>query len=99
MRAIAAFAVIFYFGVTGLKLLGYGSLIASALLCLALFPEFVFSIGFWLSFYGVFLIYLFLNSVKIKNKVVLYVALNVWLFFPWLPFYIIYFRFSQRRIY
>lgn len=85
MRAIAAFAVIFYFGVTGLKLLGYGSLIASALLCFAFFPEFIFSIGFWLSFYGVFLIYLFLNSVSVKNKIVLYATLNVWLFFSMAP--------------
>ena len=85
MRAIASFAVIFYFGVVGFKLFGYGSLLVSALLCFAFFPEFVFSIGFWLSFYGVFLIYLFLNSVKIKNKVVLYVALNVWLFFSMSP--------------
>lgn len=84
-RAITAFCVIFYFAIVGFRALGYGSLFVSALLCLALFPGFVFSIGFWLSFYGVYMIYIFLNSVSVKNKITLYLLLNLWLFVSMTP--------------
>jgi len=84
-RAVVAAFIVFYFALRGDSVLSYKTLFLTTLLCLALFPSFLFSIGFWLSLYGVFLIYLFLANTQFNRKAVVYVALSSWLFFAMLP--------------
>lgn len=85
IRAVVASIILFFFALRGEELLNYKTLFLTTAVCLAIFPSFLFSIGFWLSFYGVFLIYLFLANNKLKNKVAIYVALSSWLFVAMLP--------------
>lgn len=56
------------------------------LLILALFPQLFFSIGFWLSFGGVFYIYLFLRYFKDMNRFAMLFWLNIYLFVAMAPF-------------
>lgn len=56
------------------------------LLILALFPQLFFSIGFWLSFGGVFYIYLFLRYFKDLNKFAMLFWLNIYLYIAMVPF-------------
>ncbi len=85
IRAVVAAVIVFYFALRGEAVLGYKTLFLTTILCLAIFPSFLFSIGFWLSFYGVFLIFLFLENTEFKHKAVIYVALSSWLFAAMLP--------------
>ncbi len=85
IRAVIASVILFFFALKGESILGYKTLFLTTIVCLAVFPSFLFSIGFWLSFYGVFLIYLFLANNTIKSKALIYVALSSWLFVAMLP--------------
>jgi len=85
VRAVIAAIVLFYFALRADEIVNYKTLLITTAVCVALFPSFLFSIGFWLSFYGVFLIFLFLSNVELKNKVAVYIALSSWLFFAMLP--------------
>jgi len=85
VRAVIAAIIVFYFALRGDEILSYKTLFLTTMLCLAIFPSFLFSVGFWLSFYGVFLIYLFLANTNFKNKVIVYIALSSWLFAAMLP--------------
>lgn len=85
IRALIASIILFFFALRGDNILSYKTLFFTTAVCIAMFPSFLFSIGFWLSFYGVFLIYLFLAYNKLKNKVLTYVALSSWLFAAMLP--------------
>ncbi|SMC09002.1 ComEC/Rec2 family competence protein [Nitratiruptor tergarcus] len=68
-----------------IKLLSFETLFWIVLIVLALFPRFVFSYGFWLSVSGVYMIYLFLYHVKIRSPLLLFIALNFWVFWFMLP--------------
>ncbi len=85
IRAVTASFILFFFALRGEELLSYKTLFLTTIVCLAAFPSFLFSIGFWLSFYGVFLIYLFLANITFKNKAIIYVTLSSWLFVAMLP--------------
>lgn len=85
IRAVAAAMILFFFALRGENLLSYKTLLLTTVVCLAIFPSFLFSIAFWLSFYGVFLIYLFLENNPFKNKTLTYIALSSWLFVAMLP--------------
>jgi len=85
VRAVIAAIIVFYFALRGDEVLNYKTLFLTTTICLALFPSFLFSIGFWLSFYGVFLIFLFLQNTHFKHKIVIYIALSSWLFAAMLP--------------
>lgn len=73
--------VMFAFGIfvlyRGLKLLSFKLLFAAVLFILALFPKIFFSVGFWLSVSGIFYIYLCLKHIKIANKFLYAVVLNI----------------------
>jgi len=55
-------------------------------LLLALFPHLFFSIGFWLSFGGVFFIYMFLHYFAHLRTVAFIFWLNIYIFISMLPF-------------
>lgn len=81
--------VMFAFGIfvlyRGLKLLSFKLLFAAVLFILALFPKIFFSIGFWLSVSGIFYIYLCLKHIKIANKFLYAVILNILVSLNMLP--------------
>lgn len=73
--------VMFAFGIfvlyRGLKLLRFKLFFCHCAIYLALFPKIFFSIGFWLSVSGIFYIYLCLKHIKIANKFLYAVVLNI----------------------
>lgn len=85
MRAVVAAIVVFYFALQAKEIVNYKTLLLTTAVCIAFFPAFLFSIGFWLSFYGVFLIFLFLSNTEFKSSVVIYIALSSWLFLAMMP--------------
>ncbi len=67
-----------------IDILSFELLFWVALLILALYPQYLFSIGFWLSVAGVFFIYLFLRHFTLSGwKGV--ILLNFWLYLVMLP--------------
>lgn len=80
VRAVAAYWILLYFSFIGESALSYRSLAIIIVVCISFFPQFLFSIGFWLSVYGVFLIFLFLENTTLKTKLSLYFTLSAWLF-------------------
>ncbi|MCI4399947.1 MAG: ComEC/Rec2 family competence protein [Campylobacteraceae bacterium] len=92
VRAVIAAIVVFYFALRADEIVNYKTLLLTTAVCVAFFPAFLFSIGFWLSFYGVFLIFLFLSNTEFKSNITVYIALSSWLFLAMMP--IIHYLFS-----
>src|SRR5574344_883440 len=68
----------------------------SFLIVIALFPQYIFNIGFWFSIFAVFYIYLFIQYFKNGNKILLYIFFNIWMFLIFNP--IVHFFFAQTAI-
>lgn len=85
IRAVVSAFVLFYLGIRGANLFGGKTLLAAVIVCIAVFPTFLFSIGFWLSVCGVFLIYVFIANTNFKSELASYFALSIWLFFAMQP--------------
>lgn len=89
LRAYVMSVVALGFVYSHLRLVSFAFLGVCALLILSLFPELLFSIGFWLSILGVFYIFLFFHHFPYKYqkyqwiKIAFY--LNSALFFQMLP--------------
>lgn len=64
VMSVCGFVAIF----SGIKLLSFRLLFVVVVLCLALFPRLIFSVGFGLSVSGVFFIYLFVRFSKIQKE-------------------------------
>lgn len=67
------------------KILSFEVLFVTVLTILALFPEFLFSIGFWFSVSGVFYIYLFLHHYSHLRAWQMVVLLNIWVYLMMIP--------------
>ncbi|WP_158297265.1 ComEC/Rec2 family competence protein [Nitratiruptor sp. SB155-2] len=67
-----------------MKILSFETLLWVVLVLIALFPKFLFSIGFWLSVSGVFYIYLFLHHFR-YSKVAIFVLINFWMYLVMMP--------------
>ncbi|WP_394954600.1 ComEC/Rec2 family competence protein [uncultured Helicobacter sp.] len=52
----------------GVKIMHFSFLFMAGALCISFFPRLLFSIGFFLSFFGVFYIYLFLHYVRFSSR-------------------------------
>lgn len=63
VMAIFAFVLL----VKNVKILSFKSLILACCICLALYPRLLFSLGFFFSISGVYFIFLFAQSFKIRN--------------------------------
>lgn len=77
----------FYLLIKNVKILSFINLFLSAILCLALFPQLLFSVGFLFSVMGVFFIFLYLHHFAkfwaggwVKNLINV-ILLNIWTFF------------------
>ena len=66
------------------------------LIVMALFPKYIFSLGFWFSIMAVFYIYLFLQYFKNLNKYFQLFFFNLWMFLIFNP--IVHFYFPQTTI-
>lgn len=85
----------FYFVIRAIKLLSFSHLLLACLVCIAINPSLIFSVGFFFSVLGIFYIYLFMYHFEIKNILgVLALEISVFLamttpvlyFFPLLSF-------------
>jgi len=67
------------------KIISFEVLFVTILTILAIFPSFVFSIGFWFSVAGVFYIYLFLEYFSHLKNWQIVILLNIWVFLLMIP--------------
>ena len=72
----------FYLLCKNIKIINFFTLFSSVLICIALYPRLLFSVGFLFSVMGVFYIFLYLyHFSKYFNNFLNVVFLNIWTFF------------------
>ena len=72
----------FYLLAKNINLLNYSTLFFAILICISLFPQLLFSVGFFFSIYGVFFIFLYMNHFsKFFSNFINVILLNLWTFF------------------
>lgn len=67
LRAWVMAFVGFFLAFMGAKIMQFRFLMLIGLICIAFFPRLLFSVGFFLSFFGVFYIYLFVRYFKVLD--------------------------------
>ncbi len=85
LRAYAMLLVGWLALLFGLELLSFSFLAFCVVLLIALFPELLFSIGFWFSVSGVFFIYQFLQLSEGWPGWSRFLLINIWLYLMMLP--------------
>ena len=85
MRAVVMSIVGFFFFSRGIRLLSFETLAIVCLGILAFIPSLFFSLSFWFSIAGVFYLFLFLHHIKWKNKIGLFLGLDIFVFTAMLP--------------
>ena len=85
LRAFAMVVVGWLALLFGIELLSFAFLAFCVVLLLALFPELLFSIGFWFSVSGVFFIYQFLHLSEGWNRWIVLLLMNIWVYAAMLP--------------
>ncbi|MGJ0351725.1 ComEC/Rec2 family competence protein [Aliarcobacter cryaerophilus] len=96
LRAFVLFSLGLYLLRSNIKVISYLTLFYTFLIVIALFPQYIFNIGFWFSIFAVFYIYLFIQHFKNGNKILLYIFFNIWMFLIFNP--IVHFFFAQTAI-
>lgn len=96
LRAFVLFSLGLYLLRSNIKVISYITLFYTFLIVIALFPQYIFNIGFWFSIFAVFYIYLFIQYFKNGNKILLYIFFNIWMFLIFNP--IVHFFFAQTAI-
>jgi competence protein ComEC len=91
IRAFVMFVVTFLLYDRGVALISMETLLISLLLIIALLPRLLFSLGLWLSFLGVFYIFLFFFLFQKKSKLYYFFLLPIWVYFMMLPYSLILF--------
>ncbi len=86
LRAFVMLVIGFILYDRGFKILSMWTLFLTAVLILSFTPRLVFSIGFWLSIFGVFYIFLFLIHFKNLNKIWQFLLVPIWVYLMMLPF-------------
>jgi len=86
LRSFIMLVVGFILYERGVKIISMQTLAITVLLILALFPQLLFSIGFWLSVSGVFYIFLFLLYFNHYNKIVEFLFIPFWVYLLMLPY-------------
>lgn len=93
LRAFVLFCMGIYLLRSNIKVISYLTLLYTFLIVVALFPQYIFNIGFWFSIIAVFYIYLFIQYLNKGNKFVLYIFFNIWMFLIFNP--IVHYFFPQ----
>lgn len=80
LRAFVMLSYGFFLYHRSVNIFSFEVLFVTVLTILALFPTYLFSIGFWFSVSGVFYIYLFLHFFKNLKNWQIFVLLNFWVY-------------------
>lgn len=89
LRAFGMMLIGFILFDRGIKLISFSSLAVTVTLLLALFPDLLFALGFWLSVLGVFNLFLILKYFETVKKWQLFLLLHILVFIlmlPWIVF-------------
>lgn len=82
IRSLVMALFAFYLLAKNINLLNYSTLFFAILICISLFPQLLFSVGFFFSIYGVFFIFLYMNHFsKFFSNFTNVILLNLWTFF------------------
>ena len=93
LRAFVMLVVGIYFLRSNIKIVSYMNLFFTFMIVIALFPQFLFSLGFWFSIIAVFYIFLYIQYFKDLNKYFQIIFFNIWMFLVFNP--IVHFYFPQ----
>lgn len=93
LRAFVMLVLSIYLLRSNIKIISYGNLFYTFLIVIALFPQFLFSLGFWFSIIAVFYIFLYIQYFKDLNKYFQILFFNIWMFLVFNP--IVHFYFPQ----
>lgn len=93
LRAFVMLVLTIYFLRSNIKIVSYTNLFFTFLIVIALFPKFLFSLGFWFSIIAVFYIFLFVQYFKNLNKYFQIIFFDFWMFLVFNP--IVHFYFPQ----
>ena len=85
LRSFVMLAYGFFLFHRNFRILSFEVLFVTVLTILALFPSFLFSIGFWFSVAGVFYIYLFLHHFSHLKTWQIVILLNIWVYIAMIP--------------
>ncbi len=85
VRAFALSVAAFFLMERNIEILSFETLFWVVAILLSVFPEYLFSVGFWFSVAGVFYIYLFLHHFSHLSKPILAILLNLWVFIAMIP--------------
>ncbi len=85
LRSFVMLAYGFFLFHRHFKILSFEVLFVTVLTILAIFPSFLFSIGFWFSVSGVFYIYLFLHHFSRLKAWQIVILLNIWVYLLMIP--------------
>lgn len=96
LRAFVLFCLGIFLLRSNIKIISYMTLFFTFLIVIALFPKYIFSIGFWFSTSAVFYIYLFMQYFKNLNRWFLLVFFNFWMFLIFNP--IVHYFFPQTAL-
>ena len=86
LRAFVMLVIGFILYDRGFKVLTMMTLFLTAVIILSFSPRLLFSLGFWLSVFGVFYIFLFLIHFKKLHKAWQFVLIPFWVYLMMLPF-------------
>ena len=100
LRSFVMLAYGFFLFHRHFKILSFEVLFVTVLTILAIFPSFLFSIGFWFSVAGVFYIYLFLHHFSHLKAWQIVILLNIWVYLLMIPIVHTFFTtFSWHQLY
>jgi competence protein ComEC len=97
LRAFTMLIIGFILHDRGFKIISMQTLFLTMAILMVFFPRLMFSIGFYLSIFGVFYIFLFLLHFEKLNKILQFLLLPIWVYFMMLPFSL--YIFSSFSIY
>jgi len=95
LRAFTMMLIGFFLYDRGFKIVSFQTLFISVLVLVALIPQLVFSLGFFLSVMGVFYIFLFLQyfeKIGLKNRILEFISLSIFIYFAMLPYSLYFFH-------
>jgi competence protein ComEC len=93
LRAFVMFVLTIFLLRSNMKIVSFMNLLFTFLIVIALFPKFLFSLGFWFSIMAVFYIFLFIKYFSNLNKYLQFIFFNIWMFLIFNP--IVHFYFPQ----
>ena len=86
LRSFTMLVIGFYLYIRGFKIISTQTLLLTLMILLSLFPTLWFSLGFWFSIAGVYMIVVSVHLLKEQNKVILFLGLHFLVFVLMSPF-------------